>query len=56
MRTCLDLFVRTENWHVTILVGTNSYLWGQNAHPHEFEGFSIRVTVRSWLELVILFR
>lgn len=36
--TCLNVFVKTKNWHDTIFVGTNSYLWGPNAGPHKFEG------------------
>lgn len=34
---CLDIFVMTKNWNATILVGTTSPLWQQNARPHEFE-------------------
>lgn len=50
--TCLNVFVRTKNWHATIFVGTNSYLWGSNVGPHKFEGIfeaenvALRVRVR----------
>lgn len=47
--TCLDIFVRTENQHVTILVETNS-LYGDKVPVPEFKGgVSVRVTVRLWL-------